>query len=95
MKRFNGRMPATEIKATKTYKDKYGLKITIEAGIHGWTILYADGSTTYKDQTTSTEENFINALRTLKAHFPDLKEDTSTPLYDIITPRFDKYDEGF
>ena len=61
MKRFLGMMPSTEIEIEKCYKDKDGYKITIQAGKNGWTIIYADSSTEFKDITTSTEENFNSA----------------------------------
>ena len=62
MNRFFGMMPASEIEIEKTYKDKDGLQVTIQAGIHGWSILWADGGSTYKDEDLSAEENFKNAF---------------------------------
>lgn len=62
MKRFCGMMPSSEIEISKQYKDDHGLKITIEAGVHGWTITYADGGTKYKDTDTTTDENFKTAF---------------------------------
>lgn len=61
MKRFMGMMPSSEIKKSKQYKDGHKLKITIDAGTHGWTITYADGGTKYKDTDTTTDENFKTA----------------------------------
>lgn len=58
MKRFLGMMPSTEIEIEKCYKDKDGYKIIIQAWVNGWTIIYADASTEFKDITNSTEENF-------------------------------------
>lgn len=58
MKRFFGMMPSTEIEIEKYYKDKDGYRITIQAGVNGWTIIYSDSSTEFKDITTSTDENF-------------------------------------
>jgi hypothetical protein len=34
---------------SKTFKDDLGLKIRVEAGKNGWTIMYADSSSEYKD----------------------------------------------
>lgn len=61
MKRFFGMMPSSEIEIEKHYKDKDGYKITIQSGINGWTVIYADLSTDFKDNTTSASENFNEA----------------------------------
>lgn len=61
MKRFFGMMPSIEIEIEKCYKDKDRYKITIQAGKNGWTIIYADYSTDFKDITTSADENFKEA----------------------------------
>lgn len=61
MRRFFGMMPSSEIEIEKCYKDKDGYKITIQAGKSGWTIIYADYSTDFKDITTSADENFKEA----------------------------------
>lgn len=74
MRRFFGMMPASEVKLSKTYVDGIGLKITIQAGPNGWTIMYADSSSEYKDVEATTEENFEEALSVLKGHFSELTE---------------------
>ena len=78
MKRFMGQMPIVEIKKTVTFKENImGKCITIEAGPNGWTIVYADGGTEYKDnESAGTEANYQEALSTLHTHFDaeDLKE---------------------
>ena len=61
MKRFFGMMPSTEIEIEKCYKDKDGYKITIQAGKNGWTIIYADYSTDFKDIISSANKNFEEA----------------------------------
>lgn len=61
MKRFCGMMPSSEIEKSKQYMDGSGLKITIEAGMHGWTITYADASTKYRDIDSTTDDNFKTA----------------------------------
>ena len=61
MKRFFGMMPSTEIEIEKCYKDKDGYKITIQAGKNGWTIIYADYSTDFKDVISSANKNFEEA----------------------------------
>ena len=73
MRRFFGLMPASEIKKSQIFTDDTGLKINIDAGENGWTILYADSSTEYKDVVDTTENNFNAALEVLKTHFPDIE----------------------
>lgn len=63
MKRFFGMMPSSEIEKEKRFKDKCDLSITIQAGPNGWTVIYADGSTNYKDEVATTEENFNKAYK--------------------------------
>ena len=62
MKRFMGLMPADAVEISRSYKDASGLEITIEAGPHGWTIIYADQSTCYTDSERCAEINFREAL---------------------------------
>jgi len=61
MKRFFGMMPSTEIETEKHYRDSNGYEITIQAGIHGWTIIYADSSSEFKDINSASDENFKTA----------------------------------
>lgn len=61
MKRFFGMMPSSEIEIEKHYIDNNGYKITIQAGTNGWTIIYADSSSEFKDVTRTTTENFKEA----------------------------------
>ena len=58
MKRFFGMMPSSEIEIEKRYKDKHGYKISIQAGPHGWSIIYADSSSEFKDINNTSNENF-------------------------------------
>lgn len=74
MKRFFGMMPASEVKRSVTLVDSIGLRITIQAGEKGWTILYADSSSEFKDVEDTIENNFNKALETLKLRFPEVKE---------------------
>lgn len=69
MKRFFGMMPSDEIKIQKTFADDLGLKIKIQAGENGWTILYADNSSEYADVVDKSLNNFNAALKKLKEHF--------------------------
>ena len=63
MKRFMGMMPSSCIKIRKDFKDENGLKIHIDAGPEGYTIIYADGSTEYADIEASSEENYKAAYK--------------------------------
>jgi len=81
MKRFFGMMPSSEVKMSKKFIDSLGLKIIIDAGENGWTIMYADGSTEYKDIVDTTDNNFNMALEILKSHFDDIKESTDKDEY--------------
>ena len=58
MKRFFGMMPSDKIKKEEHFRDKSNLEIIIQAGENGWSILYADGSSLYRDETKDTEDNF-------------------------------------
>ena len=79
MKRFMGLMPADCIKISKDYKDEFGLKVHIDAGLEGWTILYADGSSEYKDNIATSEENFEEAYKTVSKNL------TLTEIKDTYT----------
>lgn len=61
MRRFFGMMPSSEIEVERYYNDKDDYRIIIQAGVNGWTIIYADSSTQFKDITASTKENFNTA----------------------------------
>ena len=61
MKRFMGLMPSEDVEISRFYEDGSGLEIIIEAGPHGWTIIYADQSTCYTDSDRCTELNFRDA----------------------------------
>ena len=83
MKRFMGMMPSSEIEISKVFKDDLGLKITVEAGENGWTILYADNSSEYKDVQNTAQNNFDEALSVLKTHF-DVSECDDSPMEECI-----------
>lgn len=73
MNRFMGMMPSSEVKKEKRFKVGVGqLKVTIQAGEKGWTILFADGSSEYEDIGDTTENNFNSALEQLNKHFGDI-----------------------
>ena len=72
MKRFAGMMPREEIKKEKHYKCKDGGTIIAQAGPNGWTVIWADHGTNYKDTVATTEENFQSALKVIEHYFPGL-----------------------
>lgn len=74
MQRFMGLMPNSEIEIQKTFIDPFGLKITIEAGPNGWTIIYADHSTKYADVINPSEVNFQKAYDIVSAELGELIE---------------------
>lgn len=71
MKRFAGMMPREEIKKEKHYKCEDGT-IIAQAGPNGWTVIWADNGTNYKDNVATTEENFQQALTVIEHYFPGL-----------------------
>lgn len=71
MKRFAGMMPREEIKKEKHYKCEDGT-IIAQAGPNGWTVIWADHGTNYKDNVATTEENFQTALTVIEHYFPGL-----------------------
>ncbi len=74
MQRFFGSMPTSEVAITKKFSDGLGLKFTIEAGTKGWTILFADASSEYKDIDRTAEANFEEAKSVARNYFPDMYE---------------------
>ena len=68
-------MPSSEVKREERFK--VGLEqliVTIQSGENGWTILYADGSSEYKDEVDTTNNNFKKAMKVLKTHFVYIKK---------------------
>ena len=57
-----------------TYKDDNGFKIIIQASKTGWTVIWADGGTSFEDKCVSTEENFNNAYRYVTNKIGNLTE---------------------
>lgn len=77
MKRFFGMMPSEEISISKNYKYD-NQNYLIDAGSKGWTIIYPDNSTDYKDETKLDVENFNEAFKKLKERYPDVIESEKT-----------------
>ena len=76
MKRFFGMMPSSEVEIIKTFRSNNYGEVTIEAGQHGWTIMFADCSAQYEDIEDTAENNFNKAFEKLKEIFSnfDFKE---------------------
>lgn len=72
MERLFGLLMNAEKEAT--YKDDNDLEITIQASKTGWTVIWADGGTSFEDKHTSTEENFNNAYRYVTNEIGNLTE---------------------
>ena len=81
MHRLFGMMPTSEVVIQKIYRDAIDLRIIVEAGPHGYTVIYADGSTKYKDIDDTPENNFKRALELLKDFEPLTEEQ---PAYEEI-----------
>ena len=76
MNRMFGMMPCSEIAIEKKVSLNNGEtgslgRVTIQAGKNGWTILYADHSTDYKDAVNSPRDNFLEAMEKLRTYFPE------------------------
>ena len=63
MKRFMGIMPSECIEIRKDFRSGSGLKVHIDAGSEGWTVIYADGSTNYEDNVATAQENYERAYK--------------------------------
>ena len=63
MNRFFGLMPSNEVEIQRKYKDCFDNDLIIQAGQKGWTIVYVNGSSTYKDEELTAKENFDNAYK--------------------------------
>lgn len=62
----------TEIEREERFVDPVGLKITIQAGPNGYSILYADGSSQFKDIKDYTDNNFKIAYDIAKGNLGEL-----------------------
>lgn len=72
MVRFFGLMPSSCVKKQTVFVDEYGEKIIIQAGDEGWSIIYQNGASQYKDFEASTIENFNYAYEIVKSKFNNL-----------------------
>ncbi len=74
-KRFFGMMPSSEVKIRKHYRDQHNLPISIDAGSSGWTVTWADYSTSYRDIENTPEANFKEAYDSVVKKGFSLKEE--------------------
>lgn len=74
MQRFMGLMPSSEVKKRRMWSDGCGKHCTVEAGPNGWTIIFADAGTQYKDAAAGTEVNYAEASKRMLKLFPKAKE---------------------
>ena len=71
-------MPSSEIEREEQFKVGVDqLTITIQSGKNGWTILYADSSSEYKDEVDTVDNNFEKAMNVLKTRFDNINQVTS------------------
>ena len=83
MKRMFGMMPVTEIEKEAHFFDKNNLSVIIQAGPNGWTVVYADGSTDFKDVVAATEENFESAKKKAVEALGELTETQMDELEEV------------
>lgn len=58
MNRFFGLMPSEEVEIEKHYRDDNNGLVIIQAGPHGWSLIYPDDSSNFKDIDAPASENF-------------------------------------
>lgn len=74
MNRFFGMMPSDCIEKEARFDTGNGLFLRIQAGSEGWTIIFADGGTEYRDICQSVEDNFKEAYEQARRYFPTLEK---------------------
>lgn len=84
MVRFCGMMPSSDIERQEIFKDMSDLEIIIQAGVNGWTIIYADGSTNYADKLDTVDNNFNEALAVAESCLGKLIHIESEPWSDFL-----------
>ena len=65
IERLFGLLPIDEVKRQEHFIDSHGFIYTIQSAESGWTIIYSDGCTKYKDEINSIDGNFNTAKETL------------------------------
>lgn len=84
MVRFCGMMPSSDIERQEIFKDMSDLEIVIQAGVKGWTIIYADGSTDYVDKVDTVDNNFNEALTVAESCLGKLIHIEGEPRSDFL-----------
>lgn len=74
MKRFSGLMPSSEIKIEKRFISKSNYNVKIQAGDHGWAIIYASSEINYANVDLPAEENFEVAYKIATNKLGELEE---------------------
>jgi len=71
MKRFMGLMPSSEVAIEKRFLvDVNQIQVvTIQAGYGGWTIIFPDNSTEFKDEKNDPETNYQIAKKVMQKHY--------------------------
>lgn len=82
MERFLGMMPPDEVESRATYKDKCLGEVIIQAGPHGYSIIYHDGSVDCKDIDNTTNTNFELAY--------NIANEKVGPLEQVLLNEFEK-----
>lgn len=68
-------MPSSEVEKEARFKVGLAqLVVTVQAGVKGWTIIYADSSSEYEDVLDTTENNFDRAMGVLNKRFDDINK---------------------
>lgn len=78
MNRFFGLMPADSVTIEKEYRDSCGMRVLIQAGPEGWTVVWGDNSgTTWQDILNTPDVNFQKAYNAANENVGPLREITS------------------
>ena len=56
IERLFGLLPIDEVKRQEHFIDSHGFIYTIQSAESGWTIIYSDGCTKYKDEINSIDD---------------------------------------
>ena len=88
MKSFFGMIPVNEISIERQFQTGYNATALIQAGEKGWTVVFADQSTYYKNTQTTSEDNFNTAKDYLLKYFPNATEITPIVKEMVVQPKF-------
>jgi len=68
MERFYGVMPSDEVEIEKTLKDENGLDIILQAGPHGWSVIWPNYDYDFLDVDDTAESNMAKAEQVVHYH---------------------------